>query len=172
MYYSFRKGDKKDYIACLNSNKQILKSLGWGQNCCKLVAQNQLYNIIKNIIVCVTQSWYGIYQLLQKLGQQTSILSISHTHSSNYSVLRTCHFKSGQKTLKNIFAGIRQGQGTKLWHHDAVPLAVLLVRVTPQKAAPVNHLAALNLKAVQQRHSVKPVVITGKILMRTYVCLM
>lgn len=64
--------------------------------------------------------------------------------------------------MEDVFAGVRQGDGTKLAHGDAVVLLVGLVAVTGQEAAFVHHLTFGDLELVQQGHPVEPVVEPGE----------
>lgn len=64
--------------------------------------------------------------------------------------------------MEEVFAGVRQGDGTELGHGDAVVLLVGLVAVTGQEAAFVRHLTFGYFELVQEGHPVKPVVEPGK----------
>lgn len=64
--------------------------------------------------------------------------------------------------MEEVFAGVRQGDGTELGHRDAVVLLVGLVAVARQEAAFVGHLTSGYLELVQEGHTVEPVVEPGK----------
>ena len=74
----------------------------------------------------------------------------------------TWQLESGQKALEEVFAGVWQGHGPELGHHDTVVLAVGLVTLTGQEAALVGHLAFGYFELVQKSHAVKPVVEPGE----------
>lgn len=77
-------------------------------------------------------------------------------HSPNKGL--TWQFKSRKKTLKEVFAGVRHGNGPKLWNCNAIVLLVGLVAVADQEATFVSHLAIWNFELVQESHAIKPVV--------------
>lgn len=64
--------------------------------------------------------------------------------------------------MEEVFAGVRQGDGTELGHGDAVVLLVVLVAVAGQEAAFVRHLTSGYFKLVHEGHTVEPVVEPGK----------
>lgn len=64
--------------------------------------------------------------------------------------------------MEEVFAGVRQGDGTELGHGDAVVLLVGLVAVAGQEAAFVRHLTFGYFELVQEGHPVEPVVEPGK----------
>lgn len=64
--------------------------------------------------------------------------------------------------MEEVFAGVRQGDGTELGHRDAVVLPVGLVAVAGQEAAFVGHLTSGYFELVQEGHTVEPVVEPGK----------
>lgn len=70
----------------------------------------------------------------------------------------TWQFKSRQKALKEVFARVRHGDGSKLWNCNAVVLLVGLVAVAGQEAAFVNHLTLWYFELVQKSHAIEPVV--------------
>ena len=78
-----------------------------------------------------------------------------------FSVL-THHLKAGQEALEDVFTGVRQGEGTKFWHHDAVPFTILPVGLAVQEATHVGHLAFCDGELMQQRHPIKPVIVAVK----------
>lgn len=75
----------------------------------------------------------------------------------------TWQLKPWQKSLEEVFTRVWQGDGPKLWHHDAVVFTVSLVGLTGQEAAPVGHLAIWDFELVQKSHAIKPVVEPGDI---------
>lgn len=74
----------------------------------------------------------------------------------------TDHLKARQEALEEVLAGVGHGDGAELRHDDAIPLAVLLIGVASQEAAHVGHLAAADVKLVQQGHPIEPVVVARR----------
>lgn len=64
--------------------------------------------------------------------------------------------------MEEVFAGVRQGDGTELGHGDAVVLLVGLVAVAGQEAAFIRHLTLGYFELVEEGHPVEPVVEPGK----------